>query len=422
MKLSRHVFLGMPGYGQLSAEASRGFWRASNGNSFVTYSTMQSSLLAQCFNGLWCQALNTQADGKQVDYFAMQHSDVEPCDGWLDMLIDEMEAKDLDILGVAIPIKDNRGITSIAIGEPGDNWRVKCRLSLREIHSLPATFTSEDVGGQLLLNTGLWVCRFNPEWNKLVHFEINDRIVYDKQRKLYVAQVEPEDWFFSRLLHELGLKIGCTRLIPLNHRGQATFTNKVPYGERFDSHYLNESIIPKSSIEFEFPEDVPGWLTRCEGEKLAELAKGKRVLEIGSYCGRSTICLAQTAQSVASVDPHDGRGTVFKADTFEMFQSNLKRYGIKNVESHRTTELPNDQFDLVFIDASHDYENVANDIERSMALLTSEGLLAFHDYKNTDDPGVTKAVDELLAVGGQLISTTDSLAVVRPPAAVPLEV
>lgn len=160
---------------------------------------MQSSLLAQCFNGLWCKALNAQAEGKQVDYFAMQHSDVEPCDGWLDLLIDEMESKDLDVLGVAIPIKDNRGITSIAIGEPGDNWRVKCRLSLREIHSLPVTFTSDDIGGQLLLNTGLWVCRFDPKWNTQIHFEINDRIVYDSKSKCYRAQVEPEDWFFSRL-------------------------------------------------------------------------------------------------------------------------------------------------------------------------------------------------------------------------------
>lgn len=384
---------------------------------------MQSSLLAQCFNGLWCQALNSQAEGKQIDYFAMQHSDVEPCDGWLDMLIDEMEAKDLDILGVAIPIKDNRGITSIAIGEPGDNWRVKCRLSLREIHSLPVTFTSEDVGGQLLLNTGLWVCRFNPEWNTKVHFEINDRIVYDQNRKCYMAQVEPEDWFFSRLLHELGLKVGCTRLIPLNHRGNAVFTNAVAYGEPYDTQYVNESTIPRKRDDFRFPEEVSGWLTYGEGKKLSEIAKGKKVLEIGSYCGRSTICIGQTASHVVSVDPHDGRGTPFPRGTFEAFQENLEKYGITNVDAYQTTELPeDDRFDLVFIDAAHDYKNVARDIERSIAVLADDGLLAFHDYRSLNDPGVTKAVDELLANGGELISTTDSLAVVRPPAAILMEI
>jgi hypothetical protein len=386
---------------------------------------MQSSLLAQCFNGLWCQALNAQADGKQVDYFAMQHSDVEPCDGWLDILIDEMERKDLDVLGVAIPIKDNRGITSIAIGEPGDNWRVKCRLSLREIHSLPITFTSDDIGGQLLLNTGLWVCRFDPSWNTKVHFEINDRIVYDTQNKCYRAQVEPEDWFFSRLLHELGLRVGCTRLIPLTHRGQCAFTNKVAYGEHFDTQYVSESTLPKTNaVDFVFPDDVDGWLTSWEGRKLAELAKDKRVLELGSYFGRSTICLAQTACYVVSIDPHDGRGTPTptQTNTFDRFKSNLARYDIKNVDAYQTTEIPaGEEFDLVFIDASHDYESVCKDIERATAVLPYDGLIVFHDYGGVNDPDVTKAVDELLALGGELISTTDSLAVVRPPAAVLME-
>lgn len=384
---------------------------------------MQSSLLAQCFNGLWCSALNSQAEGNTIDYFAMQHADVEPMDGWLDMLIDEMESKDLDVLGVAIPIKDNKGITSIAIGEPCDNWKVKCRLSLREVHRLPVTFTSDDVGGQLLINTGLWVCRFDPKWNNKVHFEINDRIVFDKQRNCYMAQVEPEDWFFSRLLHELGLKVGCTRLIPLNHRGNMVFTNAIAYGEEYDSQYLSESTIAKPANGIGFPSDVDGWLTKEEGAKLSEISRGKNVLEIGSYCGRSTICIAQTAKRVVSVDPHDGRGTEVPQNTHPAFLANLKRYNITNVESHKTTSLPEDEkFDLIFIDAAHDYASVRHDIERALASLEDNGMLAFHDYRSPNDPGVTRAVDELLALGGELISTNDSLAVVRPPAAILLEI
>jgi hypothetical protein len=55
-------------------------------------------------------------------------------------------------------------------------------------------------------------------------------------------------------------------------------------------------------------------------------------------------------------------------------------------------------------------------------LLAPGGLLAFHDYKRQGDPGVEQAVDDLLLDGGKLLSLTDTLAVVRPPAEIPLEV
>ena len=213
-------------------------------------------------------------------------------------------------------------------------------------------------------------------------------------------------------------------MIPLTHRGQCAFTNQVAYGEHFDTQYVNESTLPKiDNVDLVFPEDVDGWLTIWEGLKLSELAKDKRVLELGSYCGRSTICLAQTACYVVSIDPHDGRGTPTQTDTFDTFKANLARYDIKNVDAYQTTEIPvGEEFDLVFIDASHDYESVCKDIERATAVLPYDGLIVFHDYGGVDDRGVTKAVDELLALGGELISTTDSLAVVRPPAAVLMEI
>ncbi|HEX6985675.1 MAG TPA: hypothetical protein VF170_09870, partial [Planctomycetaceae bacterium] len=170
------VFLGMPGYGELTAGAARGFWRATRRpESHVCYQYNEGSLLAANFNTLWCGALNLRHRGERVDYFAMQHADIEPQDYWLDTLIEEMEARDLDLLGVVVPIKDMKGVTSTALARPdGDTWRIQCRLTMAEVYRLPETFTSEDVGHPLLLNTGLWVCRFG-EWAKQVRFTINDR-------------------------------------------------------------------------------------------------------------------------------------------------------------------------------------------------------------------------------------------------------
>lgn len=168
-----------------------------------------------------------------------------------------------------------------------------------------------------------------------------------------------------------------------------------------------------------FPEDVGGWLSESEGQRLADLARGKRVLEIGSYMGRSTICMAQTAKSVTCIDPFDGRGTPEKVNTKPRFDTNLERYGITNVTAHvgTTAEVApqlSGQFDLVFIDGAHDYRSVNKDIYWAGKLLAPGGLLAFHDYRRPIDPEVTAAVDDYISHGATLLDLTDTVATVRP--------
>lgn len=432
----RHVFLGMPSYGHQTAAAGRAFWLACEEGTHVIKEQSIGSLLANNMNKLWARALTVQQRGREIDYFAMLHDDIGLEDGWLDKLIDEMEANDLDMLGVVAPIKDARGLTSLALAHPdGDPWHVLCRLSMREVYQLPATFTSEHTTHPLLLNTGCWVCRFNQPWRKRVHFTINDCITYNEEDNQFEAQVESEDWFFSRLCHEQGVRIGATRKIALHHEGPTRYVNTIPWGQNaFDSPAVTESPIPPRTDGFNFPFEVQGWLSLREGESLSELARGKRVLEIGSYCGRSTICLAQTAEHVDSIDPHDGRATPHPQDTFEMMRDNLSRYGVKDRVSmfRGTSEQINEDYgpyDLVFIDGNHEEEWVQQDIGQSLRVLKPDGLLAFHDYRRKPaefdgrwDPGVTQAVNELLASGGELISTHETVAVVRPPAAIPLEV
>lgn len=240
------IYLGMPGYGRLTAAAARGLWYATQDDRRVITNYQCGSLLAANFNILWASALNVQRAGIPVAYFAMLHDDIGPEDWWLDTLIEELEARDLDILGVVSPIKDMNGLTSIALDrEDHDTWRVKCRLTMDEIYRLPETFTSEDVGHDLLLNTGCWVCRFDPRWNDKVYFTINDRIVWDEIKQKYAVEVESEDWFFSRLCHEQNLKLGATRKVRLSHRGDIDFLNDHAWGQhKFDQSFVTESLIP----------------------------------------------------------------------------------------------------------------------------------------------------------------------------------
>lgn len=182
-------------------------------------------------------------------------------------------------------------------------------------------------------------------------------------------------------------------------------------------------------MDWVFPDDVRGWLLETEGRKLAELARGKRVCEIGSYCGRSTVCMAQTAESVVCIDPFDGSDTPDPGDTFAEFKRNIADYGLtgkvqayKGVTGEIAPTLPQDSFDVVFIDGAHDFDSIALDVAAAERLLVRGGLIAFHDYRRSpgeydgrDDPDVRDAVDTYLVAGAELMETAGTVAVVKPP-------
>lgn len=136
-----------------------------------------------------------------------------------------------------------------------------------------------------------------------------------------------------------------------------------------------------------FPHDVRGWLSREEGKKLAELAAGRLVLEIGSYEGRSTICLAQTARLVHAVDWHKGDSGAGFGWTLPKLLENLRLYGLEDkviVHSGPAVEvgrvLCSRYFDLAFIDGAHDEASVTSDLEIAKRCVVSDGVIAMHDW------------------------------------------
>lgn len=129
---------------------------------------------------------------------------------------------------------------------------------------------------------------------------------------------------------------------------------------------------------------LPGWLTTAEGLALQRLAANKTVLELGSYLGRSTVCMADVAHHVTSVDWHRGDADTGPADTLAEFLANLHACGaagkvlaiVQAIESF-TFDAP--IYDLVFVDASHDAVSVLQHTRLALRAVKPGGVIAWHD-------------------------------------------
>jgi predicted O-methyltransferase YrrM len=140
--------------------------------------------------------------------------------------------------------------------------------------------------------------------------------------------------------------------------------------------------------------DVPGWLTDEEGEALYDLARactGKGVIvEIGSWKGKSTICLGLGSRAglslpVYAVDPH--------ADyRFGDFKTNVERAGIADLVrpiaslSQPAADEFEEPIELLFVDGSHEYDLVLEDFEKWVPKVVEDGWVAFHDTTWTAGP------------------------------------
>jgi hypothetical protein len=164
---------------------------------------------------------------------------------------------------------------------------------------------------------------------------------------------------------------------------------------------------------------IPGWMSDAELTWLAKHAKSHYIIaEIGSWRGLSTRALADNALGrVFAIDMWWDTMFGFEGDKwwqneqelwrregwlFREFLRNLaphigRKVAPFRLESGDAANLFRDifAFDMIFIDADHEYESVKADIEAWQTLLAPGGLLCGHDYC-LNRAGVIRAVGELV--------------------------
>lgn len=150
---------------------------------------------------------------------------------------------------------------------------------------------------------------------------------------------------------------------------------------------------------------VEGFLHPAELDKLVELACNRDVLEVGAYRGLSAWGMAITAKSVTSIDTFsaatNGQRQTGALTTLGAYTSATDRYRyatpiIGTSEAMAWNTLLKPFYDLIFIDANHEYNAVKADIQRWWPRLAAGGIFACHDFGHGDFPGVQQAVDEVL--------------------------
>jgi len=137
----------------------------------------------------------------------------------------------------------------------------------------------------------------------------------------------------------------------------------------------------------------------------SKLPKNAVVVEIGSFKGKSTSCIALGSPKdtkIYVIDTFEGNqkdfseGVQFLGGNFyNEFDSNLKKIGerrkITAIKGHSQTvgKKWNKKIDFLFIDGSHIYEDVKRDVEMFYPWLKPGGIIALHDV-HRNFPGVLK--------------------------------
>lgn len=148
----------------------------------------------------------------------------------------------------------------------------------------------------------------------------------------------------------------------------------------------------------------PAWILPYEEAFLESLARtlreGAKIVNIGSGAGTSASALLRGIYTlrhaeVLSIDideTNQERNTLREQGLYD--QAKIHQLVGDSVEIGKSLGI---ELDMVFVDGSHDYKGVLDDLNTYSKLLKPGGLLVCHDYHDPRQENVTKAIEKWLS-------------------------
>ena len=157
-------------------------------------------------------------------------------------------------------------------------------------------------------------------------------------------------------------------------------------------------------------QDIDGWFNHeaAYDYLISQMPEGGTFVELGAWLGKSSayLCDKATDKQITIIDTWKGSPNELttthklatEVDIYDLFLENMgeRKYNvIKATSKAASKKFANESLDVVFIDLTHTYEAVKEDIKLWLPKVKKGGFIAGDDY-HQHWQGVIQAVDELL--------------------------
>ena len=175
---------------------------------------------------------------------------------------------------------------------------------------------------------------------------------------------------------------------------------RAPLAELFtDIEHVRSGATPANRHFYELP-----YAERFVLDALIRHLEARSIFEFGTFRGMTTRLLAETVGPggvIHTIDLPRPAGTPASDDPVGVELRALTG-DVAEVVEHRCDTADFDfsplaaRFDLVFVDASHRYDDVLRDSRDALRIVRPGGLIVWDDYQ-AEEPGVVRALHELAA-------------------------